>query len=1397
MTRQKIFSVEGGSVQANDGLYIHRGADEELLELCRAGAFTYVLTPRQMGKSSLMVRTAERLSNEGVTSIVIDLQEIGVELTAEQWYYGLVAKIDEKTSLRTNAKQWWKEHEALGFGQRLTLFLKDVLMAEAGPEERVVIFVDEIDTTLSLKFSDDFFTAVRSIYGSRASEPLLRRLSFVLIGVATPTDLIGDPRRTPFNIGQRVDLTDFTDEEALPLAQGLGRPAGEAREVLGWAMAWTGGHPFLTQQLCAAIASKAQAGWTRADVDAVVAERFLGEDFGKNSNLLFVRDMLTKRAPDRESVLNTYAEVLRGERPVADEGQSVSKAHLKLSGVVRTEDGALRVRNRIYREVFDERWVKKHNPPNWTKRLTRAAAALVAAVLFLMLPVGVFALYQWRQATAALGEAVRQREEAVAARRDAEQQRVIAETRRVEAEVARIAAQGAASLEKQAKDEAEAQRNKALASAAEAERQRRNAEEQRQLAVREKAEADRLRQQAVEQTHAVEQQKKLAEQAQLVTQSLSAQKAGNYQHSVLLAREALRRDRFDAFSLDAYQALSQGLSLLPRPLTKYEGLYTDVALSDDGQYLLSALRGDSTLADESNGVTRARPGTLSVYDALKHETDTQTVAGLSVVAFSPDKKYLVTSDAPLRDSSPAGNRPAGAGTTSATAVWQWSGGSLKKVAGGLALAADAEAVALGPGGHLLAVARRPMTPLARGRGTPLYRPAGLFYAGARTTPTQQQRRLDVAPLIELRKVDDPAARPVTFRVQARYSRVRGLAFSEDGRRLALAQEDGTWVVWEEDGGGAYHYLTSGEQDVAVNAFAISPDGKRLATAGDDYAVRVWQLPARAEDGKQAGFRNSAFAEVLFAGPDADIDESPGLQRPFSVIRGHTSTVNALAFAPDAEHLATASADGTARLWWVTDYAETVEVARMSHGGRVEGVGFGARGTRLVTASADGTARVWEVPGAGGSLGEVVFAGASVVTRSPDGKFALLSDSKEFRVWDVGEGKFVYRVDGRSGLGQFITTALNAPSSKEPTLFLGDDGRHLIAYTADDESTPKSEESSTGWRMRLLDLSEQREVWKREGEVPGFVKTTFGPNGKYVALSPDGGADGTAVVLDLRDGKQVLSLDAQERESFDFECFTSDGEHVVLGRRDEKGSGLAVRVLEVRGGRKVGEWRAGSEPMFRLTSGGGAVKGRDVAAVSGGVLTVWEVFSGRVVARVDLSQSGLYAQVQFSPDGVHFAVIGSRGTSLWKLDGSGARPVATISYNSLSRVDENSRLVYDSTGAFFSISTARETTIWSASTGCEVARVEAGGEAYFNRDGTRVLTVDAERGGAVWRKAGLNDLLAEVCTHVTRDLSLAEWRNEYRLSADAPPLKCENIRQDEKESADLPETGNVCNLPAVR
>src|SRR5947209_3835150 len=76
-------------------------------------------------------------------------------------------------------------HNRLSFTQRLTLFFEEVLLDHVA--DPIVIFVDEIDTTLSLPFADDFFAAIRFLYMNRALNPALARVSFVLVGVATPT----------------------------------------------------------------------------------------------------------------------------------------------------------------------------------------------------------------------------------------------------------------------------------------------------------------------------------------------------------------------------------------------------------------------------------------------------------------------------------------------------------------------------------------------------------------------------------------------------------------------------------------------------------------------------------------------------------------------------------------------------------------------------------------------------------------------------------------------------------------------------------------------------------------------------------------------------------------------------------------------------------------------------------------------------------------------------------------------------------------------------------------------------------------------------------------------------------------------------------------------------------
>jgi AAA-like domain/WD domain, G-beta repeat len=429
-TRAKptLYTV-GGTVQSNDqGVYIARQADTELLQLCRDATFAYVLTPRQMGKSSLMIRTAEQLIEEGIQSVIIDLTQIGTQLTADEWYSDFLDLVASQLTLATDVKQWWQAHSQSGITLRLTRFFQEVVLTEV--TEPIVIFVDEIDTTLSLDFTDDFYAAIRYLYVARATDSAFRRLSFVLIGVATPADLIRDPKRTPFNIGQRVDLTDFTAEEALPLAAGLGLPPDPAQPVLGWVMKWTAGHPYLTQRLCRALVDQPPNSWSEAAVDQVVTSTFLGRMSEQDNNLQFVRDMLTKRAPvavGADGVLKTYREVRRGKLPVLDEEQSLVKSHLKLSGVVRRQLQQLAVRNRIYAEVFNPAWIQEHLPETWWQRnkaVLKWAVPLTAASVIVA---GVM--------TGLAQEAQRQRGIAEEKTREAEQQTAIAQLREQAARV--------------------------------------------------------------------------------------------------------------------------------------------------------------------------------------------------------------------------------------------------------------------------------------------------------------------------------------------------------------------------------------------------------------------------------------------------------------------------------------------------------------------------------------------------------------------------------------------------------------------------------------------------------------------------------------------------------------------------------------------------------------------------------------------------------------------------------------------------------------------------------------------------------------------------------------------------------------------------------------------------
>ena len=384
------FFKAGGALDPDAPSYVTRQADEELMRTVLSSQYCNVLTPRQMGKSSLMVRTVSRLRDDGIRSVVIDLTGVGTEVSASEWYFGLISRFKRQLGLAADERAWWDERAQLGPVQRFSNFLRQVVLEEV--REPIVVFVDEIDSTLRLPFTDDFFAAIRAAYNARASDPAYKRLTFVLLGVARPSDLIKDRTRTPYNIGTSIDLHDFTSEEAQVLLDGLSTAyPGQAKAILGRVLHWTGGHPYLTQKVCAEVGG-GDSRWTDERIDNLVGRLFLAEGARKETNLQFIRDRIGE-SRERGGMLRIYRRVLAGKR-VMDEERSLVKSQLKLTGLVKpTSNGALAVRNRIYARVFDARWVRENMPVSLAQRVAIAAAAVaIMAILVVVYLV-------WRQQT--------------------------------------------------------------------------------------------------------------------------------------------------------------------------------------------------------------------------------------------------------------------------------------------------------------------------------------------------------------------------------------------------------------------------------------------------------------------------------------------------------------------------------------------------------------------------------------------------------------------------------------------------------------------------------------------------------------------------------------------------------------------------------------------------------------------------------------------------------------------------------------------------------------------------------------------------------------------------------------------------------------------------------------
>ena len=364
----------GGSLSVRAPSYVERRADQELYEALLKGQFCYIFNARQTGKSSLRVRIKYRLEQAGFTCASIDVTSIGSErVTPQQWYKGVASELLRGLGLlgKVDFKAWWGEQTGLSPIQQLSRFVEDVLLTQIA-DEKMVIFIDEVDSILSTGFSlDDFFALIRFFYNQRSHDSKYRRLTFALFGVATPSDLIQDRKRTPFNIGRAIELTGFQMEEARPLLQGFAGRFDHPEEILAEILRWTGGQPFLTQKLCQMViktdddklipdsktlSDPAQiADWTKALVQSQMIDNWESQD--DPEHLKTIRDRLLRNPQRAGRLLGVYQEIWRQGAAPADD--SPEQIELQLSGLVVKRGGKLTVLNQIYQAVFNQSWLNQ------------------------------------------------------------------------------------------------------------------------------------------------------------------------------------------------------------------------------------------------------------------------------------------------------------------------------------------------------------------------------------------------------------------------------------------------------------------------------------------------------------------------------------------------------------------------------------------------------------------------------------------------------------------------------------------------------------------------------------------------------------------------------------------------------------------------------------------------------------------------------------------------------------------------------------------------------------------------------------------------------------------------------------------------------------------------------
>jgi tetratricopeptide (TPR) repeat protein len=331
-------------------LYVERNADKELSNVISSMETPgYILVARQMGKTNLLFN-AKRI--DGSKQKIYPYIDCSKSINSDANFYNNI--ID--TIIATNysifssflSSDRVNESAPIATAYQYESLLIGLLKIYQGS---IIIILDEIDFLTNYKFSDNIFATIRSLYFSRINFSELGRVTYILSGVAEPIELIKDSRRSPFNIGKRITLNNFSITEVYSLVK---RARLEiSNQLVEKIYEWSAGHPRITWDICSALEDILieYGSVNENDLDRTLDKLYFS--MWSLPPIDNIRNQIKIKAPLRKS----YRNLLKGNL------ESISKeeiSQLYLAGILRDMPNVgekISINNKILKHVINEQFL--------------------------------------------------------------------------------------------------------------------------------------------------------------------------------------------------------------------------------------------------------------------------------------------------------------------------------------------------------------------------------------------------------------------------------------------------------------------------------------------------------------------------------------------------------------------------------------------------------------------------------------------------------------------------------------------------------------------------------------------------------------------------------------------------------------------------------------------------------------------------------------------------------------------------------------------------------------------------------------------------------------------------------------------------------------------------------